>query len=71
MIRLEAVRRLVISEIPVERTLMVITSEFRRVMITGRWAHSTVVLFGDGIARRYLARTEDRTVRAVKVVLGA
>ena len=50
---------------------MVIASEFIRVMIPGRWAHSTVVLFGDGIGRRYLARTEDRTVRAVKAVLGA
>ena len=71
MIRLEAVRRLVIWEIPVERTLVVIASEFIRVMITGRWAHSTVVLFGDGIGRRAVSATEDGTVRAVKVVLGA
>ena len=50
---------------------MVIASEFIRVMIPGRWAHSTVVHFGDGIGRRAVSATEDGTVRAVKVVLGA
>lgn len=50
---------------------MVIASEFIRAMITERWAHSTVVLLGNGNGRRVVSATEDRTARAVKVVLGA